>query len=207
MTGYAAILRGINVGGKKRLPMKGLVELFVAAGCIDGKDLYPERQCHLQSEECHRPSTFRSHLERHPARLRASSTRGDTHGSMWCSWQRCPVPLTLPNSIRNARHPKFAIRGREIYLSCPNGVARTKLTNAYFDSKLGTIRSASRPIPYVWLTARASVRSKRCNRSGCTRTQMVFSRVYVMAPGAPALRTNFTGTELTSPCGSPLRSE
>jgi len=33
---------------------------------------------------------------------------------------------------------EFAVRGREIYLRCPNGFARTKLTNAYFDSKLGT---------------------------------------------------------------------
>jgi uncharacterized protein (DUF1697 family) len=32
----------------------------------------------------------------------------------------------------------FAVRGREIYLQCPNGYGRTKLTNAYFDSKLAT---------------------------------------------------------------------
>jgi uncharacterized protein (DUF1697 family) len=32
----------------------------------------------------------------------------------------------------------FTVRGREIYLHCPNGFGRTKLTNAYFDSKLGT---------------------------------------------------------------------
>ncbi len=31
------------------------------------------------------------------------------------------------------------MRGREIYLHLPNGAARTKLTNAYFDSKLGVI--------------------------------------------------------------------
>ena len=31
------------------------------------------------------------------------------------------------------------MRGREIYLQCPNGVGRTKLTNAYFDSGLATI--------------------------------------------------------------------
>ncbi len=33
----------------------------------------------------------------------------------------------------------FVVRGREIYLCCPNGMARTKLSNAYFDSKLRTI--------------------------------------------------------------------
>ncbi|MBI3891321.1 MAG: DUF1697 domain-containing protein [Candidatus Wallbacteria bacterium] len=33
---------------------------------------------------------------------------------------------------------RFEVRGREIYLRCPNGLARTKLTNAYFDSRLRT---------------------------------------------------------------------
>ncbi len=33
----------------------------------------------------------------------------------------------------------FAIHGREIYLCCPNGMARTKLTNQYFDARLETI--------------------------------------------------------------------
>jgi len=33
---------------------------------------------------------------------------------------------------------QFAVRGREIYLQCPNGYGRTKLTNGYFDSKLAT---------------------------------------------------------------------
>ena len=31
---------------------------------------------------------------------------------------------------------EYVVRGREIYLRLPNGVADTKLTNAYFDSKL-----------------------------------------------------------------------
>ena len=33
---------------------------------------------------------------------------------------------------------EFVVKGREIYLRLPNGVGKTKLTNAYFDSKLGT---------------------------------------------------------------------
>ena len=39
-----------------------------------------------------------------------------------------------------ARSPgdEFAVVGREVYLHCPNGVARSKLTNSYFDSKLST---------------------------------------------------------------------
>lgn len=36
----------------------------------------------------------------------------------------------------------FLVRGREIYLHCPDGMARTKLTNQYFDSRLGTTSTA-----------------------------------------------------------------
>lgn len=32
----------------------------------------------------------------------------------------------------------FCVRNREIYLHLPNGMGRTKLTNAYFDSNLST---------------------------------------------------------------------
>ena len=40
---------------------------------------------------------------------------------------------------RRSPSDAFAVRGREIYLQFPNGVANTKLTNAYFDSRLATI--------------------------------------------------------------------
>jgi uncharacterized protein (DUF1697 family) len=33
---------------------------------------------------------------------------------------------------------EFEVMGREIYLRCPNGVGRTRLTNEYFDTKLAT---------------------------------------------------------------------
>jgi uncharacterized protein (DUF1697 family) len=33
----------------------------------------------------------------------------------------------------------FVVQGRDIYLWLPNGVARSKLTNDYFDSKLKTV--------------------------------------------------------------------
>ena len=33
----------------------------------------------------------------------------------------------------------FRVLGQEIYMHFPDGVAKSKLTNAYFDSKLATI--------------------------------------------------------------------
>ena len=37
---------------------------------------------------------------------------------------------------------EFVVRERDIYLHLPNGVARSKLTNAYFDKALRTIGTA-----------------------------------------------------------------
>jgi uncharacterized protein (DUF1697 family) len=39
---------------------------------------------------------------------------------------------------RRSPPDEFAVVGREIYLRLPHGVARTKLTNAWFDSRLAT---------------------------------------------------------------------
>jgi uncharacterized protein (DUF1697 family) len=39
-----------------------------------------------------------------------------------------------------ARSPPdaFEVRGREVYLRCPGGLARTRLTTGWFDARLGT---------------------------------------------------------------------
>ena len=37
---------------------------------------------------------------------------------------------------------KFVVCGPDVYLHMPNGMGRTKLTNAYFDSKLSTVSTA-----------------------------------------------------------------
>ncbi|MFN7134888.1 MAG: DUF1697 domain-containing protein, partial [Myxococcales bacterium] len=51
-----------------------------------------------------------------------------------------PSPTKLA-TLDPARSPpdRFEVRGRDIYLHCPNGFARTKLTNAWFDARLGTV--------------------------------------------------------------------
>ncbi|MGH2489002.1 MAG: DUF1697 domain-containing protein, partial [Candidatus Limnocylindria bacterium] len=50
-----------------------------------------------------------------------------------------PRPTKVATLDPNRSPPdEFAVHGREIYLRLPHGVARSKLTNAYFDSKLGT---------------------------------------------------------------------
>lgn len=50
-------------------------------------------------------------------------------------------PAKAAASLDPDRSPgdSFVLHGKEIYLVLPNGVARTKLTNAYFDKALGTV--------------------------------------------------------------------
>jgi uncharacterized protein (DUF1697 family) len=50
-----------------------------------------------------------------------------------------PTPARVA-ALDSRRSPpdEFEVKGREVYLRLPNGGARTKLTNAYFDAKLAT---------------------------------------------------------------------
>ena len=51
VTAYAALLRGINVGGKNKVPMPELKALFEELGFADVVDVHPERQRRLPRGE------------------------------------------------------------------------------------------------------------------------------------------------------------
>jgi uncharacterized protein (DUF1697 family) len=157
---YVAFLRGINVGGKNRLPMKDLVAMLDEAG---GRDV----QTYIQSgnavfratEACAAriPDAIAKRVAdrlgfRAPVVMRtAGELRAIARGNPFLRAGADPKALhvmflaDLPTPARIAaldpgRSPpdEFAARGREIYLRCPNGVGRSKLTNQYFDTKLAT---------------------------------------------------------------------
>jgi uncharacterized protein (DUF1697 family) len=155
-----ALLRGINVGGKNKLPMADLAAMFIEAGCGDV-------QTYIQSGNVVF-STTPGTAKRIPQLV--SKTIAERFGL------RVPVVLRTADEFRQvatgnpflksgtdiellfvgfladlpdqrriaALDPKrspgdtYKVRGREIYMCLPNGAARTKLTVAYFDSKLGT---------------------------------------------------------------------
>ena len=68
--------------------------------------------------------------------LRAGADPGTLHVAFLADAPAAPRLKTLDPG--RSAPDAYAVRGREIYLHCPNGFARTGLTNAYFDSKLGT---------------------------------------------------------------------
>ena len=155
-----ALLRGINVGGKNRLPMKELAALFVDAGCEDvrtyiqsgnvvfrtgpegGEDISSVINASILSSFGYRipvvtrtARDFQEIVRANPF-LEAGAEADKLHVMFLAE---------LPDSANvDALDPdrspgdEFAVQGREIYLYCPNGVARTKLTNSYFDSRLST---------------------------------------------------------------------
>jgi uncharacterized protein (DUF1697 family) len=159
---HVALLRGINLG-KRRMPMKDLAAMFSDAGCRDV-------QVYIQSGNvvfaAGRPLAariprviaaaiadrfgFDSPVVTRTAADMAKIVRANPFLSV-ADPDRLGVAFLAdrPTAARVAsldagRSPpdEFTVVGRDIYMHLPNGFARTKLTNAYFDARLATISTA-----------------------------------------------------------------
>jgi uncharacterized protein (DUF1697 family) len=157
---HVALLRGINVGGKNKLAMKDLVAIFVAAGCVDVQTYIQSGNVVFKASTAvakRLPSAVSAALldlagYRIPVVIRTvdelesvsqnnpflkAGRESDTlHVAFLAD---LPAPARVA-AIDPKRSPpdELDLRGREIYLRLPNGVAPSKLTNAYFDATLGT---------------------------------------------------------------------
>jgi hypothetical protein len=56
---------------------------------------------------------------------------------------------------RQSEPDEFRVVGREVYLHCPGGYGRTKLTNAFFEKRLGVAATTRN-----WKTSRSSSNSQ-----------------------------------------------
>ncbi len=155
-----ALLRGINVGGKNRLPMKELAALFVDAGCEDVRTYIQsgnvvfragptggEEIASVISASILEHFGYRVPVVTRTAREFQEIVRANPFLDAGAETDKLHVMFLaeLPDSasveaLDPERSPgdEFAVMGGEIYLHCPNGVARSKLTNSYFDSRLST---------------------------------------------------------------------
>ncbi|MEM9555111.1 MAG: DUF1697 domain-containing protein [Acidobacteriota bacterium] len=160
-----ALLRGINVGGKNKLPMAELREIFAGVGCRDvvtyiqsGNVVYSvyDELAPRVAEAVSVAITARFGYEipvvtRDAEELavvvdgspyvRDDLTDEQRKKALHVAFLADEPPTDRIAALDPRRSPgdEFTVRGRTIYLFCPNGLARTKLTNAYFDSVLGTI--------------------------------------------------------------------
>jgi uncharacterized protein (DUF1697 family) len=159
-----ALLRGLNVGGKNCVPMAKLAQLFVEAGCTDvrtyiqsGNVIFKASQSKLEKL----PGLITKRIEESygykiPVVLRTAEQLGDTiqnnpflKAGADAATLHVYFLAGLPDAGRvtsldpaRSSPDAFLVRGRDVYLQMPNGMARTKLSNAYFDSNLATTSTA-----------------------------------------------------------------
>jgi uncharacterized protein (DUF1697 family) len=163
-TTNVALMRGLNLGSSNRMTMTDLSQLFVEAGCTDVRTYIQSGNVIFQASP--------SKLEKLPALiaksiadrfgfkvpvvLRTVEQLGETvqnNPFLKAGVEEATLHVYFLAGVPDARNisgldPKrslpdaFFVRGRDVYVQLPNGMARTKLSNAYFDSKLATISTA-----------------------------------------------------------------
>ena len=157
---YIALLRGLNVGGNNRLAMKELILAFEAAGAskvstyIQSGNLVFDASVSVAAKLPGLVSTAleKRHGVRCPVVLRTAKElelaveknpylpAHDVAFLHVAFLADTPAPKALAAMDVSRFAPDvLEVVGRELYLMLPNGVGRSKLTNAYFDSSLKTI--------------------------------------------------------------------
>lgn len=158
---YVGLLRGINVGGHNELPMKELAAMFRKAGCADVRTYIQSGNVVFTAEpglaasiaERIAVQIFKVFGYRTPVILRSALQLREVIAKN--PFLKAKVPEAFLHVMLLADQPRahliaaldperspgdcFQVLGKDVYLHLPNGVARSKLTNAYFDSKLKTI--------------------------------------------------------------------
>lgn len=158
---HVALLRGINVGGKRILPMKDLAAIFTKLGAKEvqtyiqsgnvvfsapaalAKGLAASADKAIQAKFGFSvPITLRSAqgleaIVKANPHLKGGADLETLHVAFLAGQPAPALAKALLNPGVDGE--EFELRGSEIYLMFPKGLAKTKVTNAYFDSKLRTI--------------------------------------------------------------------
>ncbi|MCY3749217.1 MAG: DUF1697 domain-containing protein [Chloroflexi bacterium] len=158
---YVALLRGINVGGRNKLPMRELAAMFMSVGCkgvrtyiqsgnvvFRASQELADRLPALVSAEIAASRGFQipvilrtasefSRIVRDNRFLAAGPDPTKLHVGFLAD---TPDPAHVARLDPDRSPPDvFEVQGREVYLHFPAGVARSKLDNAYFDRTLHTV--------------------------------------------------------------------
>lgn len=158
---YVALLRGINVGGGNKLLKGELVEIFAEAGCRDVRTYIQSGNVVFRAAASLADGLLAritaaiasSHGYQIPVVIRTGADLASVvSGNPFLAAGADPGKLHVgflaetPDPARVAtldpdRSPPdaFELRGNQVFLHYPAGVARSKLDNAYFDRTLGTV--------------------------------------------------------------------
>lgn len=158
-----ALLRGINVGGKNRVPMEAFRSLLTALGHLDVVTYIQSGNAVFESsrgsgevaaeleEALERELGVRAAVVLRTAAELADVAAGNPLLRPGTDASKLYVVFLAEEPSRAAlarldpdRSPpdEARARGREIYLHLPNGAGRTKLTVDYFERRLGARATA-----------------------------------------------------------------
>lgn len=173
MTAYVGLLRGVNVAGRKRVGMQALRRSCEALGLTDvvsylqsGNLVFNStwEESHALADELEAKIDADLGLEDVnalvlPAKEFAEIVRANplspraAKGSLYHAtflFRHVPETLFAEQQLPLQDGEKAALVGRVVYLYCPNGYAKSGLSNAYFEKALGT-KATTRN----WRTVRA----------------------------------------------------
>lgn len=158
MARHIALLRGINVGGRNLLPMQDLRALLERLGCTEvatyiqsGNAVFdcapstaktlPNRltQAIVEATGFDVPVVLRTAAQWR--RVAAEHPFDGKDDAVHVAFLRDKPPAAKVTALDPDRSPgdRFEVRGREVFLHCPDGVARSKLTNSWIDRSLDTV--------------------------------------------------------------------
>ncbi|HUJ62130.1 MAG TPA: DUF1697 domain-containing protein [Kofleriaceae bacterium] len=167
---HVALLRGVNVGGKHVLPMALLAELFAAAGASEVRTFIQSGNVVFRATAAaaiankvaaaiDKKLGFRPPIAVRSAAQLAKMIAANPFVRAGAPTDQLHVAFLLARpsaraiaTLEPARFAPdaFAVVGDHVYLHYPNGVARTKLSNAYLDARLATTSTTRN-----WNTVRA----------------------------------------------------
>lgn len=158
---YIALLRGINVGSHKRIKMDDLIKALESMGFKNVKTYLQSGNVIFENDSDN--ADIAENIEMKISQTFGFSVNvivrtGDEleniiKGNPFVKDENIqldklhvtflsdmPNPETISNlDIKKDENEKFEVAGKEIYLYCPNGYARTKLTNDVFEKKLNIV--------------------------------------------------------------------
>ena len=162
-----ALLRGINVGGKNKLLMRDLAAMFSEAGCDEVRTYIQSGNVVFRAGPAlarrvpvligeaiaarfgYRVPVLTRTAGELAAVILANPFLGVAAevgqlGQLHVGFLADRPEAAAVDALDPDRSPpdEFAVVGREVYSYCPQGIARTRLTTRYFESKLSTTMTA-----------------------------------------------------------------
>ncbi len=160
MNTFIALLRAVNVGGHNRIGMAPLRELFTSIGFENVRTYLQSGNVVAQTSRKN-PGPMALTIEREIERVFGLQARvilrtaDELHGVISnnpyrrkVDWDRFYVAFLAEKPttsiLKQLRLPQSGgdecvISGREIYLKCPSGMGKTKLSNMFFEKSLGVV--------------------------------------------------------------------